>query len=105
MTRTKINGTKLKWEKGLNLPDTALGLSPSTTKDHEDLAVVTEHADMLGYSFLSRPDDIDMLEDILAELPPGDRPLGLVAKIEQPEALSNLPALIAVALRHHRSSG
>ena len=105
VTRTKTNGTKLKPEKGLNLPDTALGLSPLTTKDHADLAVVIEHADMLGYSFVSRPDDIDTLEDILAALPPRRRPLGLVAKIEQPEALANLPALIAVALRHHRPFG
>lgn len=105
VTRTKTGGTKLKAEKGLNLPDTILGLSPLTTKDHADLAVVMNHADMLGYSFVSRPDDIKSLEITLAGLPPRDRPLGLVAKIEQPEALANLPALIAVAFRHRRPFG
>lgn len=105
ITRTKTGGTKLKAEKGLNLPDTVLGLSPLTTKDHADLAVVMDHADMLGYSFVSRPDDIESLEGTLASLPPRNRPLGLVAKIEQPEALANLPALIAVAFRHRRPFG
>lgn len=105
VTRTKTGGTKLKVEKGLNLPDTVLGLSPLTTKDHADLAVVMDHADMLGYSFVSRPDDIESLEGTLAGLPPRNRPLGLVAKIEQPEALANLPALIAVAFRHRRPFG
>ena len=105
VTRTKTNGSKLKPEKGLNLPDTVLGLSPLTMKDHADLAVVIEHADMLGYSFVSRPDDLDLLEDVLATLPPRARPLGVVAKIEQPEALENLPALIAAAFRHRRPFG
>jgi pyruvate kinase len=55
VNRTKANGTKLKPEKGINLPDTALGLSPLTAKDRTDLATVIECADMVGYSFVSRP--------------------------------------------------
>src|SRR5262249_6063621 len=35
--RTKINGGKLKSAKGLNFPDTDLGLSPLTKKDLADL--------------------------------------------------------------------
>ncbi|WP_117192547.1 pyruvate kinase [Rhizobium terrae] len=102
---TKTGGAKLKPEKGLNLPDTALGLSPLTAKDHNDLATIIGHADMLGYSFVSRPEDIDLLEEALAEFPRRDRALGLIAKIEQPEAVTNLPALIARARCRNRPFG
>lgn len=95
--RAKAGGTKLKPEKGINLPDTALGLSPLTDKDEADLATVIECADMLGYSFVSRADDIDLLEQALETHGDRARPLGLVAKIERPEAVRNLPALIARA--------
>lgn len=96
--RTKSGGTKLKPEKGINLPDTALGLSPLTAKDETDLATVIDCADLIGYSFVSRPEDIELLETVLARYGNRDRPLGLIAKIEQPLALANLPALIARAL-------
>lgn len=93
----KQGGTRLKPEKGLNLPDTDLGLSPLTAKDEEDLATVIACADMIGYSFVSRADDLDLLEAAIARHPGRDRPLGLVAKIERPEAVRNLPDLIARA--------
>jgi pyruvate kinase len=105
VTRCKTGGAKLKPEKGLNLPDTALGLSPLTAKDIADLLTVVECADMIGYSFVSRPEDIDLLEAALAKAPPRAAPLGVVAKIEQPDAVHNLPALIAAALRHQRPFG
>jgi pyruvate kinase len=97
--RTKSGGTKLKTEKGINLPDTALGLSPLTAKDETDLVTVIECADLIGYSFVSRPEDIDLLDSVLARHGLQDRPLGLIAKIEQPLALTNLPELMARARR------
>jgi pyruvate kinase len=99
VTKTKADGTKLKPEKGINLPDTVLGLSPLTAKDEADLETVIRCADMIGYSFVSRPDDIGLLEEVLARHGAQERPLGLVAKIERPEAVSNLPDLIARASR------
>ena len=95
--RTREKGAKLKPEKGINLPDTTLGLSPLTAKDEADLAAVIECADIIGYSFVSRPCDIGLLEEALARHGRRDRPLGLVAKIERPEAVRNLPDLIAAA--------
>lgn len=97
--KTKARGSKLKPEKGINLPDTALGLSPLTAKDETDLVTVIECADMIGYSFVSRPEDIDLLDSMLERHGMADRTLGLIAKIEQPEAVRNLPALIARARR------
>lgn len=97
VSRTKSSGIRLKPEKGINLPDTALGLSPLTAKDEADLATIIECADIIGYSFVSRPGDIDILEEALARFGAPDDPLGLVAKIERPEAVKNLPDLIARA--------
>lgn len=100
VTRAKAGGVRMKPEKGLNFPDTVLGLSPLTAKDRSDIRAVIECADMIGYSFVSRTEDIDRLEEVLAEHGAGDKPLGLVAKIEQPEAIRNLPGLIARAGRN-----
>jgi pyruvate kinase len=105
VTHTKTGGCKLKPEKGLNFPDTDLGISPLTSKDQLDLEIVARHADMIGYSFISRPDDIDLLEEALSRSPSPSRPLGFVAKIEQPAALKNLPALIARARLFDRPFG
>ncbi|MGL3608445.1 pyruvate kinase [Rhizobium sp. G187] len=102
VTRTKAGGVKLKAEKGINLPDTALGLSPLTAKDETDLETVIECADLIGYSFVSRPEDIDLLDAVLARGGRDGRQLGLIAKIEQPLALTNLPALMARASRRGR---
>lgn len=97
--KTKAGGTRLKAEKGINLPDTALGLSPLTAKDETDLASVIELADLIGYSFVSQPEDIDLLDSVLERHGKAGHALGLIAKIEQPQAVSNLPALIARARR------
>ncbi|MDH6269862.1 pyruvate kinase [Rhizobium sp. SG_E_25_P2] len=99
VVKAKAGGAKLKAEKGVNLPDTALGLSPLTAKDESDLSTVIGIADMIGYSFVSRPDDLDLFEDALIRAGEPARPLALIAKIEQPEAVRNLPALIARARR------
>ncbi len=97
VTRTKAGGVKLKAQKGINLPDTVLGLSPLTAKDEADLATILDCADMIGYSFVSRPDDLDLLEEAIGRRGSRRNAPGLVAKIERPEAVTNLPALIARA--------
>ncbi len=95
VVKVKTGGAKLKPEKGLNLPNSALGLRPLTFKDVADLDTVAELADMVGYSFVSRASDIDLLDEALDRLGGPERPLGIVAKIERPEAIRNLPDLIA----------
>lgn len=94
-------GVHLKPEKGLNFPDTDLGLSPLTAQDRVDLRVVVECADLVGYSFVSLADDVDLLEAAIAELEPASQ-LGLILKLELPQSVANLPQLIARASRHRR---
>jgi len=98
VVRARPKGSRIKPEKGLNCPDTSLGLAPLTAKDEADIATVIACADMVGYSFVSRPEDIDLLDAALARYPRADAPLGLVAKIERPDAVKNLPDLIARAM-------
>ena len=66
----------------------------------EGLYGLTFHrrADLVGYSFVQTPEDIAALQSVLAELAPARwRQLGIVAKIETPLAVRNLPQLIVRA--------
>lgn len=92
------DGAKLKAEKGLNFPDTALRVPALTAKDLADLDVVAQAADLVGYSFVQTPEDIVALQAALAaRVPDRWRELGIVAKIETPLAVHNLPQLIVRA--------
>lgn len=93
----RSGGARLKPEKGVNFPDTELDLSALTDQDRADLDTVVGLADIVGYSFVSEAGDIDLLEDALAKRPRSLPTLGLVAKIERPQAVRNLPVLIGRA--------
>jgi pyruvate kinase len=86
---------KLRPEKGLNFPNTMLPLSPLTEKDLQDMDFVAAQADIIGYSFVQRPADIELLQQELerrTEVRP-TRP-AIVAKIETAVAVGNLPELM-----------
>jgi len=95
--RAKSGSAKLKPQKGLNFPDTDLGLSPLTPADLADLDFVARHADMVGYSFVQTASDIKLLQEELAKRRTDWHRLAVVAKIETPRALRNLPDLIVRA--------
>jgi pyruvate kinase len=91
-------GGRLKADKGLNFPDTLVRLSPLTARDLADLDFVAAHADLIGYSFVQDAADVRRLQEELARRRPDDwRSLGLVAKIETPRAVLNLPELLVAA--------
>jgi pyruvate kinase len=91
-------GAKLKPEKGLNFPDTELAVPALTDKDLADLDSVARLADMVGYSFVQSASDIERLQAALAERRPADwQELAIVAKIETPLAVRNLPSIIVRA--------
>lgn len=90
-------GERLKPEKGVNFPGTALDIAPLTGKDLIDLDTVAEIADMVGFSFVQRVEDIRLLQDELSRRRPGLAPLPLVLKIETVLAVHNLPRLIVQA--------
>jgi pyruvate kinase len=97
-TRATLKGARLKSEKGLNFPDTALQIVALTDKDRADLDFVAAHADVIGFSFVQSAADVSMLQEALAERRPGDwQTLSLVLKIETADAVRNLPDIVVQA--------
>ena len=94
---TKAYKNKLGTHKGINLPDTSLSLPPLTERDIELLPFVCAHADLVGYSFVREPEDVQQL---YAELDKhGAKDIGVIFKIENQEAFENLPLLLFEAMK------
>ena len=97
IAKTNPKGGKLRKEKGINLPDTDLNLPSLTQEDLDNLPFVAAHADIIGFSFVRKPKDVQLLQEELEKL--GKSDVGLVLKIENKEAFNNLPALILQGMR------
>jgi len=94
-------GKKIRADKGLNFPDTALNIEALTEKDRADLAFIVQHADMVGYSFVQTASDVMLLEEELTRWQQPGRPApAIVLKIETKQAVRNLPDLIVQAAGH-----
>jgi pyruvate kinase len=96
VVRTKPGGVRLRAEKALNFPGVELGLHALTDKDRLDLPFVAAHADLIGYSFVQDPSDVETLWQELRRGSPR-RPPGLILKIETERAVRHLPELIVAA--------
>ncbi len=95
--RTQRKGFKMKPERGLTFPRANLHLDPLTADDLRDLDFVARHADMIGFSFVQSAADIARLQDELAARRADWRRLGIIAKIETAQAVTNLPDIIVRA--------
>ena len=100
VTEGRLKGVKIKPERGINFPAVDLNLDPLTEKDRRDLDFVALHADLIGQSFVQNADQVATLQEELAARRPDWRHLGLVAKIETPAAVANLPEIIVQAAGH-----
>ncbi|MBS1554931.1 MAG: pyruvate kinase [Bacteroidetes bacterium] len=83
----------LKAEKGINLPDTDLKIPPLTPEDISNIPFICQHADMVGFSFVSEPADVDTLRTELRKHATRKTP-AIILKIERLSAIQNLPALL-----------
>ena len=101
ITHARVKGEKLRPDKGLNFPFSDLNLCSLTEKDKQDLDFIAYHADkinIIGYSYVQKVEDIKLLQQELAARLPANSPTpAIVAKIETPLAVSNLPELIIQA--------
>jgi pyruvate kinase len=98
VSRTEPGGLKLKPEKAINFPDTALQIDALTDQDRKDLAFVAAHADAVEYSFVQTAKDVQQLQAALADERPKDwRDVSLVLKIETARAVTELPEMIVQA--------
>ena len=95
--RSQLKGFKMKPERGLTFPRAALQLDPLTAKDLTDLDFVARHADLVGFSFVQSADDISRLQDELAKRRTDWQRLGIIAKIETAQAVTNLPDIVVRA--------
>lgn len=83
--------------KGINLPATDLHVDAITDKDWICLEWAVAHElDFVAMSFVRRADEVRQLKARLIELAQANncRPIPIVAKIEKPEALDNLQAIL-----------
>lgn len=87
-----INGGVLKEHKGINLPNTNLNLPSLTLKDIEDLDFgLDKGVDFVAISFVRTAKDIRILRDVIQSK---GKDVPVIAKIERPEAVSNIDSII-----------
>lgn len=89
---TVIYGGSLKSRKGMNLPDTNVSAPSLTEKDEKDLHFGLEQdVDWIALSFVRKASDIYDLKEIIASKGKATK---VIAKIEKPEAIRNIDAII-----------
>jgi len=95
----KEEGTKLKADKGINLPQSQLSISGLTDKDREDLKFVAQYADVVNLSFVNSTEDVT---DLITELKNLNmKNLGIIYKIETQSGFKNLPGILLTAMQYY----
>ena len=92
-------GSKLRPDKGINLPESDLHLNKLTAKDREDLAAVVPYADIINLSFVSNPGMVEELQQEL--LNHNASHVAIMLKIETKAGFDNLPHLLLTLMRHY----
>ncbi|EPR17921.1 pyruvate kinase [Agrobacterium radiobacter DSM 30147] len=90
---TVISGTRISDRKGISLPDTLLGVGVLTDKDRVDLDAVLEtgEVDWVALSFVQRPEDLAEVRKIARGR------VGLMSKIEKPQAVERIEEIIELS--------
>ena len=84
------NKGRISSKKGVNLPDTALDITPLTQKDRDDLAfALQEGVDFVALSFVQRAKDVIEARTLIG------KKAQIIAKIEKPMALNEIDDIIS----------
>ena len=83
---------QIKEDKGINFPDSEIQIASLTDFDKACLPFICQHADLVGYSFVRYPSDLQTLQNVLKEH--SAKPPQIIIKVETPEAVINLPQLL-----------
>ncbi|MBN1485911.1 MAG: pyruvate kinase [Chloroflexia bacterium] len=87
-----LHGGLVKERKGVNFPGVPLRVYAPTEKDRRDLAFgLALDVDYVALSFVRRAEDILATKRLMAQ---EGKEVPLIAKIEKPEALEDLPAIL-----------
>lgn len=90
-----VRGGVLKNNKGMNLPDTKMNIPALTAKDRKDAEYcIQAGVDYIALSFVRRGRDIQDLKKLLQRR---KADIGVIAKIEKPEALENIQEILEAA--------
>ena len=90
-----VHGGVLKDKKGMNLPNTELHIAALTEKDKNDvLYCIKGEVDYIALSFVRKPVDIIDLKNWLKQ---HKSDIPVIAKIEMPEALTNIHGILDLA--------
>ncbi|HEX5159903.1 MAG TPA: pyruvate kinase [Ktedonobacterales bacterium] len=112
-----VHGGSLAEHQGINLPGVAVSAPALTEKDRADLVFgVEQGVDYIALSFVRRPEDVaeakELVEETVRGLPEpcapsprelhpsayaAERTIPVIAKLEKPEALQALDAILKVA--------
>ncbi len=87
-----VVGGEISGNKGVNVPDLYLPISPLTEKDRRDLDYALDMGvDWVAISFVQRPSDMKELRDLV-----GTR-AAIMAKLEKPSAIEHLEAIVQLS--------
>lgn len=90
-----VDGGQLRARAGINLPGVRVSAPSLTEKDEEDLEFgISQGVDYVALSFVRRAADVTDLKERLARR---GAAIGVVPKIEKPEALDELEAILLAA--------
>ncbi|MEC3880654.1 pyruvate kinase [Parapedobacter sp. 10938] len=89
-----VHGGVLTSRKGVNLPNTKVSIPSLTEEDLNNLHFVLQYdVEWIGMSFVRNAEDIVRLKEVISEAGKSSR---VIAKIEKPEAIDNIDAIIEV---------
>jgi pyruvate kinase len=87
-----VEGGVVSNNKGLSLPGVAVSVPALSEKDEEDLRFALHlGADFIALSFVRSPDDAELVREIMRQ---EDIEVPVIAKLEKPEAVENLEAIV-----------
>jgi pyruvate kinase len=87
-----VEGGEVSNNKGLSLPGVAVSVPAMSDKDEEDLRFALHlSVDFVALSFVRSPADVELVRDIMRQ---EDVSVPVIAKLEKPEAVENLEAIV-----------
>jgi pyruvate kinase len=87
-----VEGGEVSNNKGLSLPGVAVSVPALSDKDEEDLRFALHlSVDFIALSFVRSPEDAELVRDIMRQ---EDICVPVIAKLEKPEAIENLEAIV-----------
>ena len=87
-----VEGGEVSDHKGLSLPGVAVSVPALSEKDEEDLRFALHlSVDFIALSFVRSPSDAELVREIMRQ---EDVEVPVIAKLEKPEAVENLEAIV-----------